>query len=565
MADKIVGLARRLVAEKMIDEAKAQQSILEAKHQGTPLAHYLVRNKHVDQYALAVTTADEFQLPLIEIESFELDHCPVSVVDADLVKKHRILPLSANSTRLFLAISYPGDLSAINEIAFHCGLKIELIIAEDTKLDSAIKAYLQRISRSYSSQAVIDSTLEDEIAINSPTLSEGEEELNTFDETPLVRFINNLLLEAIALRASDIHFEPYENVYRIRFRIDGLLREMTRPPVKLTARLASRIKIMAHLDIAEKRVPQDGRLRIRLAGKRSIDFRVSSLPTLWGEKIVMRILDPLSTNLNIDTLGMEPGQKEAYLQALQKQQGLILVTGPTGSGKSLTLYSGLNSLNASTRNISTVEDPVEITIEGINQLAVNVKTGISFSGALRAILRQDPDIIMLGEIRDLETAEIVLRAAQTGHLVLTTLHTLSAAASLNRLRNIGIPRYNLASTISLIVAQRLARKLCERCKEAIEIPEKILIEQGLTTQLHPNPQLFRATGCDDCVDGFRGRVGFYEVVPVSKGLSRIIMEGGRTQQFRKHMRKHGYLNLRQAALLKVAQGLTSLEEANRLT
>ena len=565
MADKIVGLARRLVAEKMIDEAKAQQSILTAKHQGTPLAHYLVRNKHVDQHALAVTTADEFQLPLIEIESFELDHCPVSVVDADLVKKHRILPLSASSTRLFLAISYPGDLSAINEIEFHCGLKIELIIAEDTKLDSAIKAYLQRISRSYLSQAAIDSKLEDEIAINSPTLSEGEEELNTFDETPLVRFINNLLLEAIALRASDIHFEPYENVYRIRFRIDGLLREMTRPPVKLTARLASRIKIMAHLDIAEKRVPQDGRLRIRLAGKRSIDFRVSSLPTLWGEKIVMRILDPLNTDLNIDTLGMEPEQKEAYLQALQKQQGLILVTGPTGSGKSLTLYSGLNSLNANTKNISTVEDPVEITIEGINQLAVNVKTGISFSGALRAILRQDPDIIMLGEIRDLETAEIVLRAAQTGHLVLTTLHTLSAAASLNRLRNIGIPRYNLASTISLIVAQRLARRLCERCKEAIEIPEKVLIEQGLTEELHPNPQLFRAKGCDDCVDGFQGRVGFYEVVPVSKGLSRIIMEGGRTQRFRKHMRKHGYLNLRQAALLKVAQGLTSLEEANRLT
>jgi type IV pilus assembly protein PilB len=565
MPVKIVGLARRLVAETMIDEALAQQAISKAARQETPLAHYLVHNKLVDQYALAVTTADEFQLPLIDIESFDLNYCPVNIVGADQIKKHRILPLSARGKRLFLAISYPGDLASINEIAFHCGLKIELVIAEDSKLDSAIEAYLQRISRSYSSKAALDGKLENEIAIDPASISEDEEELNIFDETPLVRFINNLLLEAIILRASDIHFEPYESVYRIRFRIDGLLREMTRPPVKLTARLASRIKIMAHLDIAEKRAPQDGRIRIRLAGKRTIDVRVSTLPTLWGEKIVMRILDPLHTDLNMNSLGMEPEQKEAYLQALQKQQGLILVTGPTGSGKSLTLYSGLSSLNANTKNISTVEDPVEIIIDGINQLAVNAKTGISFSGALRAILRQDPDIIMLGEIRDLETAEIVLRAAQTGHLVLTTLHTLSAAASLNRLRNIGIPRYNLASTISLIVAQRLARRLCERCKEAVEIPEKVLVEQGLTPQLHPSPRLFRAKGCGNCVDGFRGRIGFYEVVPVSKGLSRIIMQGGRTQRFQKHMTKHGLLDLREAALLKVAQGLTSLEEANRLT
>lgn len=565
MTTKIVGLARRLVAENIVDETKVRQAILKAAHQDTPLARYLVRNKLVDQFTLAVTTSNEFQLPLIDIESFDLGHCPVNVVDADLVRKHRILPLSNSGKQLFIAISYPGDLNTIDEIAFNSGLKVEMIIAEDVKLDSAINQFLQLINRGYSNKTAIDSKLEDEIAIDSSSLSRNEEELNTFDETPLVRFINNLLLEAVTLRASDIHFEPYERVYRIRFRIDGLLQEMTRPPVNLTARLASRIKIMAHLDIAEKRAPQDGRLRIRLAGKRTIDVRVSSLPTLWGEKIVMRILDPLSTDLNMDTLGMEPGQKEAYLQALQKQQGLILVTGPTGSGKSLTLYSGLDSLNANSKNISTVEDPVEITIEGINQLAVNAKAGISFSGALRAILRQDPDIIMLGEIRDLETAEIVVRAAQTGHLVLTTLHTLSAAASLSRLCNIGIPRYNLASTISLIVAQRLARRLCERCKEAVEIPEITLKEQGFTAELHPNPLLFRAKGCSDCGNGFRGRIGFYEVVPVSKSLSRIIMEEGRTERFRKHMRKHGLLDLRAAALLKVAQGLTSLEEANRLT
>ncbi len=565
MAVKIVGLARRLVTEKLVDDANVQQAVLQANRQDKSLAHYLVRSKLIGQSALAVTTSDEFQLPLIDIDRFDLSLCPVDVVDTDLVRKHRILPLSANGKRLCVATSYPGDLIAIEEIAFHSGLKVEMIVAEDSKLDSAINQYLQLISRSYSTKTAIDSKLEDEISFDSSDRSKSAEELNTFDETPLVRFINNLLLEAIALGASDIHFEPYESVYRIRFRIDGLLQEMTRPPVKLTARLASRIKIMAHLNIAEKRAPQDGRFRIRLASKRAIDIRVSSLPTLWGEKIVMRILDPLNTDLNLDALGMEPRQKDAYLKALQKQQGLILVTGPTGSGKSLTLYSGLSRLNANSKNISTVEDPVEITIKGINQLAVNAKVGASFSGALRAILRQDPDIIMLGEIRDLETAEIVVRAAQTGHLVLTTLHTLSAAASLNRLRDIGIPRYNLASTISLIVAQRLARRLCENCKEAVEIPEKALIEQGLTAELHPNPLTFRAKGCSDCGNGFQGRIGFYEVVPVSESLSRIIMEGGRTQRFRKHMRKRRLLDLRAAALLKVAQGLTSLEEANRLT
>lgn len=565
MTVKLTGMARRLVADKLIDEAKVQHANLMAAHQGVPLAHYLVRSKLVDQHSIAVSTSDEFQLPLIEIAAFDLNCCPEGVIDASLVKKHRMLPLSIRGKCLFLAVSFPGNLDALNELAFHSGLKIEVVVAEHSKLDSAIELYLQRISRRYSNKASLENKFEDEIAIDSSTRSRDEEELNAFDETPLVRFINNLLLEAVALRASDIHFEPYESAYRVRFRIDGLLREMTRPPVKLTARLASRIKIMAHLDIAEKRVPQDGRIRIRIAGKRTIDVRVNSLATLWGEKIVMRIVDPLNSNLDIDTLGMEPKQKKLYRDALHKHQGLILVTGPTGSGKSLTLYSGLSSLNAPTKNISTVEDPVEITIEGINQLAVNAKTGVSFSVALRAILRQDPDIIMLGEIRDLETAEIAFRAAQTGHLVLTTLHTLSAAASLNRLRNMGIPLYNLASTISLIVAQRLARRLCESCKESIEIPENVLAEQGFTADLHPKPRLYRAKGCGECTDGFQGRIGFYEVVPVSARLSRIIMEDGRTRRFHKHMKKRGLPNLREAALLKVAQGMTSLDEANRLT
>ncbi|GJM12392.1 MAG: type IV-A pilus assembly ATPase PilB [Pseudohongiella sp.] len=565
MAVKIVGLARRLVKENLINEVKIKQAMAEATQQDIPLPHYLVKNEYVDQHALAVTTSDEFKLPLIDLDSFELDRCPTGVVDAELVSKHRLLPLSTRDNHLTIALSHPGNLVAMDEVSFNSGMKIDLVIAEDAALSLAIERYLQRISRNYSNRSAIESNLEDEIEITAPNPAEVDGELNAFDETPLVRFINNLLLEAVDLGASDIHFEPYENIYRVRFRIDGLLREMTMPPVKLNTRLASRIKIMANLDITEKRAPQDGRIRIRLAGKRTIDVRVNSLPTLWGEKIVMRVLDPLNNNLSIDTLGMEPSQKTAFLQALQKQQGLILVTGPTGSGKSLTLYSALSSLDASTKNISTVEDPVEITLEGINQLAVNPKAGVSFSAALRAILRQDPDIIMLGEIRDSESAEIVVRSAQTGHLVLSTLHTLSAAASLNRLHNMGIPRYNLASTISLIVAQRLARRLCEHCKESVEIPEKVLIEQGLTSELHPNPHLFRAHGCSHCSDGFRGRIGFYEVVPVSRGLSRIIMLGGSTRRFRKHMRKHRFPNLREAALLKVAQGLTSLEEANRLT
>lgn len=340
---------------------------------------------------------------------------------------------------------------------------------------------------------------------------------------------------------------------------------MTHPPVKLSARLASRIKIMAHLDISERRAPQDGRIRIRLTSNRTIDVRVNSLPTLWGEKIVLRLLDPLHTNFDPNSLGMLTAQKEQYLNALQKPQGLLLVTGPTGSGKSLTLYTGLNALNESSKNISTLEDPVEITLEGVNQLAINSKAGVSFPSALRAILRQDPDIIMLREIRDLETAEIALWAAQTGHLVLTTLHTLSAAASLNRLKSMGIPNYNLANTITLIIAQRLARKLCDYCKETVEISEKIPIEQGFTGESLESKAFYKAKGCNHCNDGYQGRIGIFEVVPISERISRIIMSGRNSTRLSKHMMKQGLLNLRQFALLKVAQGLISLEEANRLT
>ncbi len=565
MTAKLVGIARRLLTEKLIETTDIHHANAEAARQRISLIQYLLRNELIDQQLIAAAISSEFRLPLIEIDSFDLAFCPDKIINPELIRKHRILPLSVRSKSLLLAVSDPSNLSALNEFAFHSGLKIGLVVAQYSKLDSAVSLYLQWADRSYSSQASPSSELENQLALESATKVTGEEELNNFDDTPLVRFINNLLTEAVTLQASDIHFEPYESAYRVRFRIDGLLQEMTRPPINLTARLASRIKIMAHLDISEKRSPQDGRIRMRLAKNQTIDFRVNTLPTLWGEKIVMRVLDPLNTKLDMDTLGMEPQQQKLFLQALRRHQGLILVTGPTGSGKSLTLYCGLNSLNIPSKNIATVEDPVEITIDGINQIAINTRTGMSFASALRATLRQDPDIIMLGEIRDLESAETVLRAAQTGHLVLSTLHTLSAAASLNRLRDMGVPLYNLAGTISLVIAQRLARRLCESCKESVELPEKVLIEQGFTDVLHPKPQLFRARGCPKCRDGFRGRVGFYEVVPISESLSRIIIEDGQPQRFSEHMKSQGMPNLREAALLKVAQGLTSLEEANRLT
>lgn len=566
MTVKLLGIARRLISENLISESDIHHASDLAARQKVSLVHYLASNGLLAQGELAATISCEFQLPLIDIDSFDLSYCPENIIDSELIKCHRVLPLCVHDEVLHLAISDPGNANALNELMFQSGLKLELAVAEDGKLDSAISQYLQRAERSYTSQAASEASLQDDVGIDTIVAdTSANEDISAFDETPLVRFINKLLLEAVSLRASDIHFEPYESFYRVRFRIDGLLQEMTRPPVNLTTRLASRIKIMAHLNIAEKRTAQDGRIRLRLTPNRTIDFRVNCLPTLWGEKIVLRVLDPLNTNLDMNTLGMERQQKELYLEALRKHQGLILVTGPTGSGKSQTLYCGLNSLNESSKNIATVEDPVEITIDGINQLAINAKTGMSFSSALRATLRQDPDIIMLGEIRDLESAETVLRAAQTGHLVLSTLHTLSAAASLSRLRDMGIPLYNLASTVSLVIAQRLARRLCERCKECIELPEKVLTEQGFTAVLHPKPQIYRARGCSECRDGFRGRIGFYEVVPVSERLSRIIMEDGQPQQFREYMKAHGMPNLREAALLKVAYGLTSLEEANRLT
>lgn len=565
MTKKLVGLARRLVSEKLIDDNQISLAIDTAQKKAISLVSHLVRTKLIDETAIAVNVADEFSLPLLALDSFDIDRCPEKIITPALLKRHRALPLSIRGNRLYLAFSDPGNLSAINELAFHCGMNIEVIIVEEGKLNSAIQKFLLRIDRSYTSSEGRNDADIGNIEIEPQTKIDSDEELNALDETPLVRFINKLLLEAINMRASDIHFEPYESIYRVRFRIDGVLREMTKPPVKLTSRLAARLKIMSQLDISEKRLPQDGRIQIHLRKDRVIDLRVNTLPTLWGEKIVLRILDPFRTKLSVDTLGMEIHQKEQFSQALHRAQGLILVTGPTGSGKTLSLYTGINELNKPSRNISTVEDPIEITLEGVNQIAVNNKSGLSFASTLRALLRQDPDVIMLGEIRDLETAEIALRAAQTGHLVLTTLHTLSAASSLSRLRSMGIPAYNLANTITLVVAQRLARRLCDNCKESVQLPEKILIEQGFLPAQLAELSLFQPKGCDQCRDGYNGRIGFYEVVPVSEALSRIIMEHDDSLGIEDYAKQAGFLSLRDSVLLKVGRGLTSLDEANRLT
>ena len=565
MSVNIGGLARRLVSDLLIDESQAVAATDTANKLNIPFVTHIVANGLLDEQSIAVAAADEFGVPMLDLLAFDLQNCPQQLVDIKLLKRHKILPLYRRKSSLYLAVSDPGNIAALNEIKFHTGLNVEVIVVEDEKLGTAITTLGQRQEKSYAAVHGLENVDLQSIEIDSAQKEESEEQLIGVDETPLVRFINSLLLDAFKAGASDIHFEPYEKTYRVRFRIDGVLHEITRPPIKLTGRLASRIKIMSQLDIAEKRLPQDGRIRIKLSKNRRVDLRVNTLPTLWGEKIVLRILDPKITSLDIETLGLEKRQKQHYLQALTRHQGLILVTGPTGSGKTVSLYSGLNILNTSERNISTVEDPVEINIEGINQVSVNCRIGLGFATALRAFLRQDPDIVMVGEIRDLETAEIAVRAAQTGHLVLSTLHTLNAVATISRLRSMGIPAFNLANTISLIIAQRLARRLCEHCKESVELPENSLLGEGFKRQQLPNLQLFRAVGCSLCREGYKGRVGFYEVVPISASLSRIIMGNGDSIQLAEQAKMEGLLNLRESALLKVGLGLTSLEEANRLT
>ena len=565
MTVQMEGLARRLVSANLINETEAIAVFEQAAAAKRPFVSQLVSSNLLGSKSIAVAAAEEFGIPFLDLAAYDLNHIPRQLVDAKLIKKHNVLPLFRRANRLYLAVSDPGNINAFDEIKFHTGISNDIIVVEEEKLAVAIVEYINLAEAKEGSIAELEDVALDELSVETAPLEIVDVDAPAIDETPIVRFVNKVLLDAIRIGASDIHIEPYEKTYRIRFRTDGILHEVTRPPINIAARIASRVKIMSRMDISEKRLPQDSRIKIKISENRAIDFRVNTLPTLWGEKIVLRILDPSIAKMGIDALGYEEIQKQQYLTALYSHQGLILVTGPTGSGKTVSLYTGLNILNTSERNISTVEDPVEIILEGINQVQVNRKIGLDFSAALRAFLRQDPDVVMVGEIRDLETAEIAIKASQTGHMVLSTLHTNSASETLTRLRNMGVPAFNLATSVSLIIAQRLARRLCSYCKKAVELPKKLLLDEGFTAEQLPRLRLFKATDCDKCKGGYKGRLGIYEVVPITDAMSRIIMADGNSIEIADQARKEGFHNLRQSVLIKVGLGLTSLDEANRLT
>ncbi|MYM64703.1 type IV-A pilus assembly ATPase PilB [Pseudomaricurvus sp. HS19] len=565
------GLARRLVAEGIVDEETALSAQQSAKSNRSTLVSELIKGHGVSATAIAAFASQEFGTPLFDLDTINPHSLPKSIVDLKLLQKHNTLPLYKRGNRLFLGLADPTNLHALDEIKFNTGLNTDAVLVELDKLQIKLEQYLASHEESIEEAfgGLDDDTLES-LDIEAGTNADDKDDGTTSeaDEAPIVKFVNKILLDAIKTGASDIHFEPYEKSYRIRFRTDGVLEEKARPPAALATRLSARLKVMSQMDISERRVPQDGRIKLKLTKTRAIDFRVNSLPTLFGEKIVLRILDPSSAKLGIDALGYEDGQKKMYLDALNQPQGMILVTGPTGSGKTVSLYTGLNILNTIERNISTAEDPVEINLEGINQVNVNTKVGLTFAEALRSFLRQDPDIVMVGEIRDLETAEIAIKAAQTGHLVLSTLHTNSAPETLTRLLNMGVPAFNVATTVSLIIAQRLARRLCNNCKKpATDIPDEILSEEGFDNiGIHRDEfQIFHPVGCNQCSSGYKGRVGVYEVVRITDEISRIIMEGGNSIQIADAARKAGFNNLRVSALRKTAMGLISLEEANRVT
>lgn len=564
------GLARRLVADNLLDAELASKSITQAKKEKIPLAQHLVNNGILDARTVARVASEEFGSPVFDLSALNNDSIPQKLVDDKLIRKHHTLPIAKRGNRLFLAVTDPTDLHALDEIKFNTGINTEAVLVEADKLRTAIDKYLNAQEETLGDAlGGLDGDLDDlDIEAVDPNTKAEDVGGSEADEAPIVKYINKVLLDAIKIGASDIHFEPYEKSYRIRFRTDGVLTEMSRPPVNLATRMAARLKVMSQMDISERRLPQDGRIKLKVSKTRAIDFRVNTLPTLFGEKIVLRILDPSSAKLGIDALGYEDDQKKLYLDALAQSQGMILVTGPTGSGKTVSLYTGLNILNTSEVNISTAEDPVEINLEGINQVQMNTRVGLTFAESLRSFLRQDPDIIMVGEIRDLETAEIAIKASQTGHLVLSTLHTNSAPETLTRLLNMGVPAFNVATSVSLIIAQRLARRLCPACKKiAIDIPSDILTQEGFDEIGIPRAefQLFHPVGCDKCNGGYKGRVGVYEVVRITPLIANLIMEGGNSLQIARAAKDAGFNNLRISALRKVAMGLTSLEEANRVT
>ena len=563
----IGGLPRRLLDDGIIEESVLLEAMESAKKERQSIVTYLVARNLADARSIAVVASHEFGVPLLDMEAFEADMDIIKLVDEKLLNKHRVLPLYKRGKRLFLAVSDPTNLFAIDEIRFQTGLSVDTVVVQEDLLAERVARALESMDASLGGLDADDFDL-DNLEVSSGEDDQLDDVITRaeVDDAPVVRFVNKVLLDAIKRGASDVHFEPYEKIFRVRTRLDGVLTEIALPPVALSQKVAARLKVMARLDIAERRVPQDGRIKMKLSKNRSIDFRVSTCPTLFGEKIVLRILDPSSAQLGIDALGYEPFQKDLYMKDLNKPYGMILVTGPTGSGKTVSLYTGLNILNTEFRNISTAEDPAEINLPGINQVNVNPKVGLTFASALKAFLRQDPDVIMVGEVRDLETAEIAIKAAQTGHLVLSTLHTNDAPKTLTRLVDMGVKPYAIASTVSLIIAQRLARRLCNNCKEQKDIPKEALLKEGFRPEdIEAGVTIFGPVGCSQCNDGYKGRVGIYQVMPVTDALGRIIMEGGNAMQVAEQADREGVWDLRRAGLEKVKQGVTGLEEINRVT
>ncbi|MGA3157553.1 MAG: type IV-A pilus assembly ATPase PilB [Steroidobacteraceae bacterium] len=561
------GLPQRLVQDGVVDESGMHAALLAANEKKTSFVTQLIMTGAANARDIANAAANEYGVPIMDLTALTIDLDTIRVVSDKLLAKHRVLPLFRRGKKLFLGVADPTNLHAIDEIKFQTGLTVEAIVVEDDKLQKILDKAIEQVD------TAMPNLGDDEgMDLEALETSGGEDELgeaatrDDVEDAPIVRFVNKVMLDAIRKGASDIHFEPYEKIFRVRLRMDGVLREVAQPPVQLAGKICARLKVMSRLDIAERRVPQDGRIKMRLSKTRAIDFRVSTCPTLFGEKIVLRILDPSSAMLGIEALGYEPFQKDIYLKYLAKPQGMILVTGPTGSGKTVSLYTGLNILNKEDTNISTAEDPAEINLPGVNQVNVNNKVGLTFAAALRAFLRQDPDVVMVGEVRDLETAEIAIKAAQTGHLVMSTLHTNDAPQTLTRLIDMGVKPYAIATSVSLIIAQRLARKLCASCKQLVDVPAEALRKEGFSeSDIAAGIKIYAAKGCSNCADGYKGRLGIYQVMPVTETIGRLIMAGGNAIDIADEAAKQGVWDLRRAGLEKVKAGLTSLDEINSIT
>ncbi|OPF62626.1 MULTISPECIES: type IV-A pilus assembly ATPase PilB [Hydrogenophaga] len=559
------GLGRALVSAGKLGQKAAEDLYKKAQSGRTSFIAELTGSGAVSASDLAHTMSTAFAAPLLDLDAIDLQRLPKGLLDPKICSDYRIVVLSKRNNRLMVATADPADQQAAEKIKFATQLGVDWVIAEYDKLSKLIEA--QSTTANEAMDQIVGGEFEfDEFAAEAVTTEADKTTSSEVDDAPVVKFLHKMLLDAFNMRASDLHFEPYEHNYRVRFRIDGELREIASPPVAIKDKLASRIKVISRMDISEKRVPQDGRMKLKVGPERVIDFRVSTLPTLFGEKIVIRILDPSSAKVGIDALGYEPEEKERLLSAISRPYGMVLVTGPTGSGKTVSLYTCLNLLNKPGINISTAEDPSEINLPGVNQVNVNEKAGLTFAAALKAFLRQDPDVIMVGEIRDLETADISIKAAQTGHMVLSTLHTNDAPTTLTRMMNMGIPTFNIASSVILITAQRLARRLCPNCKAPLDVPRKALLDAGYKAEeLDGSWTPYKPVGCSSCNNGYKGRVGIYQVMPISEEIQRIILKGGSALDIAQQASREGVRTLRESGLLKVKQGVTSLDEVLSVT